>query len=222
MFMGRGLIRERDRLSFKAFLAEEAELEKRRREESERPLREAETAMQKSAREYAVYIRNLALTDKIDRYDETALAGVPRSTSEPDLEKALKAAAPWAASEPRYRRLSPEQREGVGELLFEFIKRNQLHALRVESWQRAFEILFHVGAIPVAPEPENEREPVDVIREPEQVIDSQPQMFLGQDPQTGLPREFTSRQIDRMDSKTFRKCFGLYGDATPRFIDPRF
>ena len=215
-------MRSRDSESVRAWREEWRQIEEKERLERERPLREAEEQLKKTARELGEFTRKIALTEPIDRYDETALTGVPRSDSDPGLVAALAAAKPWAANEPRYTRLSPGQRAEVGESLYQFIVRNRLDALRPESWKRAFEILYHVGAIPNPAEEPPDPEVVAEEPEPQSVTQAAPaEIEQGWDIVTGEPRTYRRREVDAMDSLTYRKTFRLCGDRRPVFVDPR-
>ena len=62
--------------------------------------------------------------------------------------------------------------------------------------------------------PTREPEPVAVTQPSEGV---EPELVDGFDPESGQPRKFSQAEIWRMDSRTYRKAFRMWGDNRPRF-----
>jgi len=157
----------RQQLEIHQFHQEQEQEQLAAREAAEKPLRDAEAALQSTARQLYTTLRDIALTEPLDSYETDALAGIPRSTDNHGSPAALESSRAWATKEPRYTRLAEDQRIEVGQLLHDFVKRNELDPLSEQSWKRAFEILVYIGAVPVATEAEIYPEPEQVTAQPE-------------------------------------------------------
>ena len=204
---------ERDRLSLKQYRAEEAAREEAERIEREAPLREAEQKLAAST---------LALNKRMKE--------VVQSGRDPDFQipasvagkgMTVEEASTFNASEGRkFSQNTPEFYPSARNIdaILDYLVRQGINIADAATYRAAYLRLRDLGLLEERPP---EPEPIEAPPEPEPVIVAEPETFAGVDPETGSPREYTQREVTRMDSLTFRKCFKLYGDNIPRCIDSR-
>jgi hypothetical protein len=79
----------------------------------------------------------------------------------------------------------------------------------LETFERAYCRLYPLGMVRIkrpAPPPEPEAKPIRKAATEKPAI-TKPLMTRGVDPATGLTKEYSQREVDRMDSETFRRAF---------------
>lgn len=204
---------QRDRLSLRAFREEEAERERREREARERPIREAERRIDQTTREIYDTIQERLGNQKDDEiYVSPELKNARMSRAEADAFN-IRSANAFVKHTPDYFRCD-ENRDALAQ----YFKRNGIEIIDESMFAAAFLRLSQYGLMRERPAPPPEPEPQTQPEEPQQ----QPQMFDGVDPTSGLPRSYTSREVDLMTADEYRRAFQLYGDRSPVFIDPRY
>jgi hypothetical protein len=89
------------------------------------------------------------------------------------------------------------------EAITNYCERNGLEIINESMFRAAFERLRSFGAIQERTEPEPIQEP---ITEPEPVT-TEPEVYLGIDPNTGREREYTTVEVHRMTADQFMRAF---------------
>lgn len=210
-------MRQRDLESIRQFRREEEEYEAKQREERERPIRDAEQQYNETARKLHAVQRERVLTQKDDEFRLDMSTTTPIPTEQvPGWQR--RQADEFKATHPDY---WPTPRNEA--ILVDYINRNHPGIRLVSALQlgQAYQRLKEFGLLQERPGPELVAEP-SPIPEPEQQRPAEPQRYEGIDPLTGLNRQYTAREVERMSSDEYRRCFSLYGDRKPIFIDPRF
>ncbi len=169
-------------------------------------MREAETALQQSATELGKLTREMIQSGKDSDFQLPAsVAGRGMDYEEARKFNGSEMRA-FIASEPSFFDC-PENREA----LIDYLLRQDCVIADAATYQAAFLRLREYGLLEERPEPEPIQEPP----KPQPVAEPTPEVFKGVDPATGLEREFSRREVQRMDSLTYRKAFGLYGENGP-------
>jgi hypothetical protein len=99
------------------------------------------------------------------------------------------------------------------DVIIQYFLRNNINVIDAEMWERAAKRLQEYQLLPdERPQPESIQEPApEPIPEPGQQT-SQPESFEGYDLQSGQPRMYSRREIDRMSSDEYRRVFRIYRD----------
>ena len=200
---------ERQWASLRAWRKELAAVEAAEREERERPIREAKESLQESATALGKLAREMVATGKDSEFMIPAsVAGRRMSVAMPGQFNADEARK-FAESTPEFYP-SPANKAAV----FDFLTRNRVNIADCATYQAAFHRLKDFGLLEPEPEPEPEAEPVEVL-ELEPAAPAPVETLVGVDWETGLPREFTQRQVDLMTAEDFRRAFNL---KLPRLV----
>jgi len=212
-------MRERDRIEIRQFMETEQAEEKRREEERMRPMREAQAKFDSTLRELNAVQKENILKVKDDQFQLDPTTLVPIKTA--DYPK-------WQRDQAAiFRERHPDYWPSPGneQVLVQYINLNGGPGLRLVSalqLSRAFIRLREFGLLqerPEEPAPEPQTEPErGSAPSPET---PGPELAEGVDPSTGLPRKFTTREIDKMTADEYRRVFQLYGNKKPQFVDAR-
>ena len=107
-------------------------------------------------------------------------------------------------------------------MISSYYDKHRLRAVGLEMLENLVSRIEQAGLLPQAPSPEPRPTPQPPPVKPKKApAPSKPQPQIGRDQTTGLDREFSQFEVDRMSSDMYRRVFGLYGAAKPRFIDAR-
>jgi hypothetical protein len=196
-------MRERDRLSLKAEYQRREADELAEREERERPIREAESRIQGTLRELAKVYRARLLGEVRDPdvFVDPAVATVRMTEAQAkDFNN---------QSVREYRESHPEVYwcEELIELVGHYFDANALRITSAAMVDNVVTRMRDAGLVPERPEPKPQPEPTP---EPEQSLPPPgPQTYVGRDWQTGLDREFTEREVNRMSSLEYQRAFKI-------------
>lgn len=197
-------MRERDRLEARQHREQIEARERAEREAQERPIREAEAKLKETATELAKVYRARLLGEvrDPDRFIDPATQGIRLTEAAAD-EYNIAEARKYRAQNPDFY-LTDE--------LFSSIKayfgRNEIRLVSAPMLTALIQRYAEAGLLPERPAPEPEPEPLpEPTPEP-----SAPQTFKGIDPETGLERDYTAREVDRMSSDEYRRVFRIYAE----------
>lgn len=197
-------MRERDRLEARQHREQIEARERAEREAQERPIREAEAKLKETATELAKVYRARLLGEvrDPDRFIDPATQGIRLTEAAAD-EYNIAEARKYRAQNPDFY-LTDE--------LFSSIKAyfgiNEIRLVSAPMLNALLQRYAEAGLLPERPAPEPEPEPTpEAIPEP-----TTPQTFAGIDPETGLEREYTAREVDRMSSEQYRRVFRIYAE----------
>lgn len=200
-------MRERDRLALRA-QREEIEAEERaERERIEAPIRAAEAKFKETSRAIALAIRERIANGKDDEiYVSPDLVGAKMSQEQAARHNATSGKVflernPWFYNSP-----------ANIHALIQYFLRNSTNIIDADMWERAAKRLAEFNLFPdYRPEPEPEPEPeVETERQPPEP--PKPEVFEGWDLQSGEPRTYTRREVDRMGADEYRRVFRIYRD----------
>jgi hypothetical protein len=195
---------------------EEAAESARRREREERraaELAEAEETFRKTSKELALTIREQILKGKDDELfvsPELLKASMPSAEAQKFNGEQ---AAIFVRETPEYEKY--RSNATLNEIM-EYFSRNGVRIFDAAMIRAAFHRLRDFGVIQKRPVPNVEPEPrpqptrVNLTiehSEPEPAKPSGPKTYIGRDWETGMEREFTEREINRMSSKEYARAF---------------
>jgi hypothetical protein len=205
-------------ITLKEIIAEEREEKRRRQEEAERPIREAEATILETHRKL------------YDLGKQAAIKGQPDAGFEiPESTKALRMTVAQAkkfvaAESKRFVEENPEYfrcDENV-QTINNYLTVQGVNIPNVEAYKAAWERLRTFGLItehPPTPEP-----PTPVLVEKPQQVEPAPQteeLIDGWD-ENGLPCKFTPRQVFLMSSEQYRAAFKLWQRKDGTDLRPQF
>jgi len=210
---------ERDRLAYRARMAEQAAEEAAQREAEERPIREATEELNKLHRKIYATIRERIKTMP----DEDVITGVSDFWIDPDLAGvSMDRSFAGAFDADSYLEFLREHSswfydcEANRKTLFSYMERNRAQIFNCEMLRRAALRLQEYGLLEERPDGyERDPETGGIIiprQEPTYVnlrvsYPPTPPTYTGWDEQTGLEREFTQREVDRMSADQYRRVF---------------
>lgn len=201
-------MRQRDRLSLREEYERREAEERAERERREAPIREAQALFADNYRKLAEVYRERLLGKVVDP-DPIAVdpvtVGMKITKSQSD---------DFNRSEfEKYRKGHPEMEPvwlaGDGLLLNRFGEYFTINGLWIVTASMLSELVERyraAGLLPDPPEPEPAPEP-----EPEPKPMKTSEVYEGRDPDTGLPRSYTKRQVYLMSSEQYARCFGKIG-----------
>lgn len=210
-------MRERDRIEINAF-KEQYEAEQRaKREEAERPIREAEAKLKETANALALAIRERIATGRDDEFQIDPATFKPIKGTAQEFNQAE--AAKFLAANPDY---YPSQENF--QALTEYINRNAPNIILVSALQLewAFKRLREYGLLRERPVPLAEPEKVRLYfgegveqrrHEPEPSSPHEQDSEQGWDLESGLPRTYSRKEISAMSADQYRRIFRLYTPA---------
>ena len=201
---------ERDRISLKRFKQEF-------QEEQERPIRELEAQMNEAHRKIAAVQRDTLLNDGVLDQDlfvspEVYGASMPQADAynyNLDQLDRFAQAHPEIAGTKRNIEMfgSYFQKHGLNIITFEMLEK---------LYQRFLDAGIEFDRREPEPEQIAEREPIFVNLA---IAPSPgPKTYTGRDCESGLDREFTEWEIDRMSSEQYRRAFRIAPTVTELFI----
>lgn len=197
-------MRERDRLEARQHRQQIEARERAEREAQERPIREAEALLQQTTAELAKLYRARLLGDvrDPDRFIDPATHGMKLTEAAADEYNIAEARKYRAENRNFY----------LTDALFNSIKayfgRNEIRLVSAPMLTALIQRYAEARLLPERPAPEPEPEPI-----PEPTPGPlAPQTFKGIDPETGLERDYTAREVDRMSSDEYRRVFRIYAE----------
>jgi hypothetical protein len=193
---------ERERQSLRAWREEVEREERAEREERERPIREAQDKLAETHRQLAsVYRERLTVGTDPDVYVDPRVGAGVRMTEQ-------QAAAFNAAEWKTFIQSHPEFYASDANVaaLGEYFDRNNLRLITASMLEKLAQRFADLGLleerpIPELPDPEPEPEEPQTPQTPEP--------HIGIDPETGLEREYSQFEVNRMSSEQYRKAFRL-------------
>jgi hypothetical protein len=196
-------MRERDRLSIRVHRAEVEAQERAEREKREAPIREAEARLKETHRKlHAVTIERLQ--GKVKDPDRVPVDPelIRARMSRPEADKYN------VAEFRKFREAHPEVYldQQLIENLGAYWDVNGLRIVSANMMAALIDRYRDAGLLPDAPPPEPEPAP-----EPAHAKPAEPETFTGIDPETGLEKVYTAREVNRMSSETFRRTFRVAG-----------
>lgn len=201
-------MRQRDRLSIRAFQDEEEARERAERERKEAPIREATKTFNHNFRKLHAVTRERISQN---RDDELYITPELRNAKMPNAE-ALQFNKSEAA---RFVRECPEyegyRSDDTFQAISDYFERNGIRIADAPTIRAAFYRLKEYGLIhPRLPESEPEPvvEPVE-INNPALVEELPEGWMRGFDLDTGAERDYSPVEIDRMPADTFRRVFRI-------------
>jgi len=196
-------MRERDRIEVRQHREQLDAQESAEREARERPIREAEGKLKETATELAKLYRARLLGEAKDpdRFIDPATQGMKLTEAEADQYNIVEAR--------KYREQNPDfyLTDALFDSIRAYLAKNEIRLVSAPMLTALLQRYAEAGLLPERPAPEPEPEP------DEPPIDQQPtapQTFKGIDPSTGLEREYTAREVDRMSSDEYRRVFRIY------------
>jgi hypothetical protein len=195
-------MRERDRLSIQAHREEIQSLEREEREARERPIREAEEQL----RQTTIRLRGVMcerLLGKLKDPDrimvDSRVTGITMSRADADKFNRTEFA--------KFKDEHPDI-HWTQELLVnlgDYFHKNGLQIVTAEMISTLIERYREYALLPDPPQPDPEPEP-----EPQPDPAPKPEVFEGWDLDSGEPRTFTRREVDRMSADEYRRVFRIY------------
>jgi hypothetical protein len=193
-----------------------AEAERKRIEDEQRPIREAEEQLRVNHLKLFEFGRAEVLAHRPDPEWELpkSAAGLSMPQSEVN-DFVTKEATKFVAENPDYYVC----KENYQAIMHYLADQKTVLIPNVDVFKAAFERLSRLDLLVLKPEPNPEPAPIE---EPEIEQDAPPQseeLTDGWDPVTGEPKKFSARDIHHMDSETYRKAFRMWvtrdGDRRP-------
>jgi len=195
-------VRERDRLSIKAHREEIAEQERAEREMRERPVREAEEQLKKTtaalAKEYRMRLRG-EVRDP-DLFIDPAVSGIGMSRAQADKFNSDEFKKFLVSRPDTYLGSNDE----VVQLIARYFTKNKIEIAKL------IDRMSEYGLLPARLQAEPE--PVPELT-PEPIEQTKPEAFEGWDLESGEPRIYTRREVDRMSGDEYRRAFRIYKAA---------
>jgi hypothetical protein len=199
-------VRDRDRRSIREFIDEEAMLYAAEQEAKERPIREAEKQLNETHRKLHALQKEQVATQADDEvFVDPLTIGYTIPQVEADKYNAEQARL-FVKNHPEYYASEHNIAAFVG-----YLGRNQIQIVSALTFEKAAARLaeFHLlEGRPAPVEPVLEEEQLPVVVE-ERTAEKQPETFTGVDPATGRERAYTAREVDAMDSVTYRRAFKI-------------
>jgi hypothetical protein len=199
---------ERNRLEIREFRNLEAAKEQERREAEERPIKEAEEKLQKNFRKLAEVYRErlLGTVPDPDRIPvDPAVAAVVMSLDD---------AGKFNKNEfIKYHDSHPDVfwNDELIDNLGVYFAKNGLQIITSDMIGALIDRYREASLLPeppqVEPEPLQTEEPVQTTQA------SEPELIDGFDLESGAPRKWTARELDRLSSTDYRRALHLYKDA---------
>ena len=194
---------ERDRLSLRAERERLAAEERAERERIEAPIRVAEQKLKATHLELIKVYRSRLLGEVCDSdaFCDPAVA---------DVRMTAKQADEFNRDEfRRYLNTHPDTfvNDELLERLGAYFDVNGLRIVSAQMIENLIERYREAGLLPERPAPESELEPV---AEPESPESPKPGLIDGWDLESGEPRKWTPRELDRLSSTDYRRALRLY------------
>jgi hypothetical protein len=197
-------MKERDRLSLKAYREEIEAKDRAERDEQERPIREAANTLKETSRKLAAVYRErlLGRVPDPDRIPvDRELSGISMSFADADkFNRAEFVKFRQAHSDVHW---NDELIKNIGQ----YFEQNGLQIVTSSMIARVIERYGEAGLLPDPPQPEPDPAPVP---EPVPVIASEPELIDGYDLESGEPRKWKPRELDRLSADQYRRALRLY------------
>lgn len=209
---------ERDRLSIRAYREEEEARERAEQEERERPIREAEAAMNSTYRELAKVVR-ARLHGEVkdpDLYLDPEVAAAKMSKEQANAFNAEQFNKFYHAHPELAAQLGtgPELEKTL-EIVAHYWTVNKIAIATERMFWNVIQRMHETGMLPGPPQPEPEPEPTP---EPEPAKPAGPKVYVGRDWETGEEKTFTQREVNRMSSLDFKRAFEVAPTIRDLFI----
>jgi hypothetical protein len=202
---------ERDRIEIRKWKAQIAAEEAAQREAEERPVREAVERLNELHRKIYSTVRERILTMSDEDENGNSECWIDPSVQGLQLEYnlAMKCNAAeyesFLANNPWFWH-DPEQ-FNMGQLFAYFARqRGTIEIFSAEMYLRAARRLAQYGILKERPPEPPKPEPVEVNFDIDRSAEP-PAPIIGWDEQTGLEREFTQREVDRLSADQYRRIF---------------
>jgi hypothetical protein len=204
---------ERDRLAFRAWREEEEARERAEQAERERPIREATEELNKLHRKVFAKVRerllNMEDVDEDGRcycWVDPSVDGMRMDWSLAMSQNADEYKAFIRAESAWYFHCDANMRTLLG-----YLERNHCQIFTQEMLKRAALRLDEYHLLEERPPEPPKPVPVEVNLTIDRSMETPaPVTYTGYDQQTGLEREFTAREVDRMSADEFRRIFRVY------------
>jgi uncharacterized protein (DUF362 family) len=206
-------MRDRDRQSLKAFMEEERRLYEAEQEERNRPIREAEQQLTDTHRKlHAMEKQQVATKADDDVFvDPKTLTRVDPQTGvstrfelpQADAERFnVEQARLFIRDHPEFYNSEANIKTVVG-----YLQRNKIEIVSALTFEKAVARLAEFRLLEERPAPVEVLETIEEVQPV--VVERQPEKFVGIDLTTGLERQYTPYEVEKMDSTTYRKVFKI-------------
>jgi hypothetical protein len=197
-------MRERDRLAIQAHREEIQSLERAERERIEAPIKAAQAEINRTVNELAKVYRQRLLGTVRDPDPigiDPSVTGIRMPRVEADAFNRREFA--------KYKSEHPDVfwTQELLENLGAYFAKQGLQIITAGMIESLVDRYRACGLLPDRPEPEPIAEP---ITERESAKPTQPEVFEGWDLDSGEPRTFTRREVDRMSADEYRRVFRIY------------
>lgn len=202
-------------LTWKAFREQEAEDQRRRKEDSDRPLRDAEAALRESNKQVFEFEKSEITARRPDpgfvlneSAQELKFAGADREARASEYVRAQSSL--FVQRTPDFFPC-PQNFQKITE----YLTANGVNVPDAETFGIAYERLKLFGLLQERPklEPAIETQPSPEPKDSE----TEPEINQGWDLDTGEPRTYTSHEINQMTAAQFKKAFRVWGNNAARF-----
>lgn len=200
-------MRERERLSIRTFREEIEAEERAEKERIEAPIRAAKQKLQETAYELTKAYRERLLGNVRDPdvFVDPAVATVRMTKAQAEAHNTEQFRMYYASHPDVYWGPNLE----LAKALARYWTKNGVEIATAAMFTQVIERMREYGLLPNPPAPEPEPEP-EPQPEPNVVEPPKPEVFDGWDLESGEPRTYTRREVDSMDSSTYRRTFRIY------------
>jgi hypothetical protein len=195
-------MRERERMSIREFVDEERRLYEAEQEAKQRPIREAEKQLQETHRQlYAVTKLQVETGSDDECFVDPKTLGYELPQAEADTYNAQQAKL-FKQNHPEFYASEHNVAAVVG-----YLQRNRIEIVSALTFEKATARLAEFRLLEERPAPVEVPEPIEEVQPV--IVERQPEKFVGIDIRTGLEREYTPYEVDRMSSDEYRRVFKI-------------